>query len=243
MWAAAGGGGTVDGVVSTAHFSTTGARQLDLTLERTNGLNDLQTGINLPIALWAVEDNADVVGTADPFRLGTGTRNSTTFLRGDGVYAGIPVAAIPDWVDLAETPSTITADDCVAGNAAGDALEFVTCGSGGGGTTVVANPGGSPTDDLTTVTIAGTDYAVSSGGGGSLTLTTEDIANVSFTEGVNLGIEFTNTNEAIDTGIAVPANTKTILANWGSGINRRNRRDRPAVVCHTHRRMEPSRRR
>ena len=160
VYAAAGGGGTVDGVVSTAHLSTTGARQLDLTLERTNGLSDLQTGINLPIATWAVEDNADVVGTADPFRLGTGTRDGTRFLKDDGVWSPIPVAAMPDWVDLPETPSTITADGCVAGNAAGDALEFVTCGSGGGGTDVVANPGGSPSDDLTTVTIAGTDYSI-----------------------------------------------------------------------------------
>ena len=160
VYAAAGGGGTVDGVVSTAHLSTTGARQLDLTLERTNGLSDLQTGINLPIATWAVEDNADVVGTAEPFRLGTGTRDGTRFLKDDGVWSPIPVAAMPDWVDLPETPSTITADGCVAGNAAGDALEFVTCGSGGGGTDVVANPGGSPSDDLTTVTIAGTDYSI-----------------------------------------------------------------------------------
>ena len=92
------------------------------------------------------------------------------------------------------------------------------CGTGGGGTTVVANPGGSPSDDLTTVTIAGTDYAIPGGGGGGspLTVTTEDIASVTFTEGMNVGIEFTNTNVAIDTGIAVPANTVTILANWGA---------------------------
>ena len=219
VYAAAGGGGTVDGVVSTAHLSTTGARQLDLTLERTNGLSDLQTGINLPIATWAVEDNADVVGTADPFRLGTGTRDGTRFLKDDGVWSPIPVAAMPDWVDLPETPSTITADGCVAGNAAGDALEFVTCGSGGGGTDVVANPGGSPSDDLTTVTIAGTDYAIPGGGGGGgtpVTVTTADVASVTYVDGLNVGIEFTNTNEAIDTGIAVPANTKTILANWGA---------------------------
>ena len=38
-------------------------------------------------------------------------------------------------------------------------------------------------------------------------------------DGLNVGIEFTNTNEAIDTGIAVPANTKTILANWGAASN------------------------
>ena len=89
-WAAAGGGGTVDGVVSTAHLSTTGARQLDLTLERTNGLSNIQTGINLPIALWAVSDDALATGTAPPERLGTGTRSGSNFLRADGVWADPP---------------------------------------------------------------------------------------------------------------------------------------------------------
>ena len=120
-------GGTADGVVDTVNLSTTGARQLDLTVTRTNSLSDLQTGINLPIALWAVEDNADVVGTADPFRIGTGIRDGTRFLRDDGAWTVIP--------------------------------------GGGGGTNVVANPGGSPSDDLTTVTIDGTDYSIVGGEG------------------------------------------------------------------------------
>ena len=169
-WAAAGGGGTVDGVVSTAHLSTTGARQLDLTLERTNGLSNIQTGINLPIALWAVSDSALATGTAPPDRLGTGTRSGSNFLRADGVWADPPAAGASAFTELTDTPSTITADDCVAGNAAGTALEFVTCGSGGGGTTVVANPGGSPADALTTITIGSTDYSIEGSGGGGTPL-------------------------------------------------------------------------
>ena len=81
---------------------------------------------------------------------------------------------------------------------------------------VAANPGGTPADTLTTVTIDGTDYSIEGGGGGSLTVTRDDVANVSFTEEVNTAINFASTNLAVDTGIAVPANTKTILANWGS---------------------------
>ena len=126
---------------------------------------------------------------------------------------------------------------------------------------VAANPGGSPTDTLTTVTIDGTDYMIEGGGGTAdgvassvdltlsgqdlsisipltvgttltdtitlpdagggtpLTVTTTDIANVSFTEEQNTGINFTVINSAVDTGIAVPANTKTILANWGASTN------------------------
>ena len=37
------------------------------------------------------------------------------------------------WVGLTETPSAITADECVQGNAAGDALVFAACATGGGG--------------------------------------------------------------------------------------------------------------
>ena len=45
------------------------------------------------------------------------------------------------------------------GNTAGDALVFAACATGGGGTTVTANPG-SGTTDLTTVTIGATDYTI-----------------------------------------------------------------------------------
>ena len=109
-----GGGGGVDGVVSTAHLSTTGARQLDLTLERTNGLSNLQTGINLPIALWAVEDNADVVGSAEPFRIGTGQRDGTRFLRDDGAWSVLPggggtADGVVDSLDFASGTRVLTA--------------------------------------------------------------------------------------------------------------------------------------
>ena len=216
-WAAAGGGGTVDGVVSTAHLSTTGARQLDLTLERTNGLSNIQTGINLPIALWAVSDSALATGTAPPDRLGTGTRSGSNFLRADGVWADPPAA----WGVGFHGPHRHALDYYgrrLCGGQRGRDRPGVrdVRSRAAAETTVVANPGGSPADALTTITIGSTDYSIEgSGGGGALTLTRDDIANISFTEG-DVDIEFTNTNEAIDTGIAVPANTKTILLNWGA---------------------------
>ena len=56
------------------------------------------------------------------------------------------------------------------------------------------------------------------GGGGAVTLhkTTAEATKVTFEEEVVDAIDFTATNMALDTGIAVPANTKTFHVNYGS---------------------------
>ena len=66
------------------------------------------------------------------------------------------------------------------------------------------------------------DLTISGGGGSPLAVTTADIANVTFTEGLTAEIDFPAINIAVDTGIAVPANTKTILVNYGAGTNDAN---------------------
>ena len=47
----------------------------------------------------------------------------------DAAAAAVSASA---FVDLTDSPSTITADECVQGNGAGDALVFGVCGAGGG---------------------------------------------------------------------------------------------------------------
>ena len=73
----------------------------------------------------------------------------------------------------------------------------------------------SRSDGLSDVTITG----LPSGGGSPLEVTTEDISNISFTEGLTAAIDLTTVNVAVDTGISVPANTVTILANWGASTD------------------------
>ena len=55
-------------------------------------------------------------------------------------------------------------------------------------------------------------------GGGTLALTTEEATRVSYTEGMAT-INFTATNSAVDTGIAMPANTVTISVNYGAATD------------------------
>ena len=55
-------------------------------------------------------------------------------------------------------------------------------------------------------------------GGGTLALTTEEATRVSYTESMAT-INFTATNSAVDTGIAIPANTVTISVNYGAATD------------------------
>ena len=63
----------------------------------------------------------------------TGTRDSTTFYRGDGVFA-IPSGSggAATWLELTDTPSSFTANYWVKVNSAGDALELVVAPTGTG---------------------------------------------------------------------------------------------------------------
>ena len=59
------------------------------------------------------------------------------------------------------------------------------------------------------------EWAPGGGGGSPIATTTADIPVITFSEEMAT-IDFTATNSAVDTGIAVPANTKTILINYGA---------------------------
>ena len=63
------------------------------------------------------------------------------------------------------------------------------------------------------------DLTISGGGGTPLAVTTADIASITFTEGLTAEIDPAAINTAVDTGIAVPANTKTILVNYGASTD------------------------
>ena len=107
-----------------------------------------------------LQDGAVTVAKMDS---GTATDGHVATADGSGgvAYEAVTTggAGSSTFVDLTDTPAAITASECVQGNAAGDALVFATCATGGGGTTVTANPGSGATD-LTTVTIGTTDYTI-----------------------------------------------------------------------------------
>ena len=57
------------------------------------------------------------------------------------------------------------------------------------------------------------------GAGGAGAKVTTDVTRITFEEGIVDEIDFTATNVAVDTGIAVPANTKTIALNYGAATS------------------------
>ena len=98
-------------------------------------------------------------------RQGTGAganADDAYFLSPDGSggveWEALPAAASA-FTDLTDTPATISADDCVKGNTAGDGIIFGACATGGGG-------GGG---DITGVTAG--DGLAGGGSTGTVTLT------------------------------------------------------------------------
>ena len=195
------GGGT-DTSYGSAYFDADDYLALaEITALPNGSTTETDTAMNVPF-VGANDSNLPTVSRALTLNRGSGT---TMYIRINGFFArydpfvltveelsidggGGGGGGSTTFVALTDTPASITADECVAGNAAGDALEFVTCGTGGGGTTVVANPGGSPSDDLTTVTIAGTDYSIPDGGGGTLLTKAEAEDGTDTTEGLVSGL-------------------------------------------------------
>ena len=136
---------------------------------------------------------------------------------GNDIFTSIPIPA-DEYVDTLGVTVTGTNLNVTLGRAEGaDLVATAVLPAGGSGSTVVANPAGTDGDDLTRIDIDGVNYNVA--GGSPLAVSTEDIANVSFTEAVTATIDFTATNSAVDSGIAVPTNTKTILANYGAATD------------------------
>ena len=77
-------------------------------------------------------------GIAADTPVATGNANaegtSTAFSRADHVHLSTGGSGgSTTFTGLTDTPGSITADECVIGNSAGDALEFGSCGTGGGG--------------------------------------------------------------------------------------------------------------
>ena len=72
------------------------------------------------------------------------------------------------FIGLTDTPMSYAAPGMILQvNITGVGLEFVAAPSGGGGTTVVANPGGTGLGDLTSITIGSTSYDIPAGSGGT----------------------------------------------------------------------------
>ena len=118
-------------------------------------------GVAYEAAAGGTDDQtaAEVTVTATGFAgnlSGTDTDVQTALDTIDGFTLG-GGGGVSTFIALTDTPAAITADECVQGNTAGDALTFGACGAGG--TTVTANPGSGATD-LTTVTIGTTDYTI-----------------------------------------------------------------------------------
>ena len=137
-------GTATDGQVATADGSGGVAYE---TVTGGGGGTDDQTAAEVPVTATGFAGNLS----------GTDTDVQTALDTIDGFTLG--GGGVSTFIALTDTPAAITADECVQGNAAGDALVFAACATGGGGTTVTANPGSGATD-LTTVTIGTTDYTI-----------------------------------------------------------------------------------
>ena len=176
------GGGVADGVVDGGSVSGT-----DLTLTRSEGADVVITGLpSAPSPDGVIEDvdlsfalnvlNIEIDRTvgidlsssvplpipnvvANPMTSPLNVLQEMTLDGMDYVVGNVATA-----VDLTVASGVLSIEiDRVFGD---HLVAGVTLPSGGGGTTVVPNPGGSPSATLSTVTIDATDYTVGAGGGG-----------------------------------------------------------------------------
>ena len=95
--------------------------RITLTSSLSQGLSNLTVWFKDDTHLWIVDSRQEMEGVA-----------ITGYPMAGGAAGG---GGSSTFVGLTDTPSTITADDCVQGNATGTALVFGACGSGGGSTT------------------------------------------------------------------------------------------------------------
>ena len=81
---------------------------------------------------------------------------------------------------------------------------------------------GGNTGQALTRTATGQAWQDVAGGGGGGGGSGDDATKITFEEG-SLDVTLTATNSAVDTGLAVPANTKTLHLNWGASRDAANR--------------------
>ena len=128
------------------------------------GGTDDQTAAEVPVTATGFSGNLS----------GTDTDVQTALDTIDGFTLGGGGGGSSTWVGLTETPSAITANECVQGNAAGNALVFAACATGGGAATseqrvesVTFADVDNITSTATTLTLAATTpIAVEFGDGG-----------------------------------------------------------------------------
>ena len=208
----AGGGGTADGVVASATLAITG-QALVLTLDRSIGA-DVTANVALPrLVLNTLPNQSSSDLASHDLLLVEDTSNAHSQ---EHLTVGSLVASMADGTSITASDGVLSA--VVGGGGTDDqtAAEVPVTATGFDGNL-------SPTDNnMQLVAQAVDDLALGGGGGGPLSTTTTDIPNITFTEGVNVAIDITATNSAVDTGIAVPANTKTILLNYGAATTMAN---------------------
>ena len=82
-----------------------------------------------------------------------------------------------------------------------------------------------PTNRTVTVNTSGNFQLIEGGPGGGgtpLVLTREDVTRITLVDAVIEDLSFSTVNVAVDTGIVVPAGTKTILVNYGASNDGEN---------------------
>ena len=185
-------------------------------------------------AVGHVEMNDDSVGVGELITANTPATSQVLGYDGSDmlwVAQGGGGGGASTFTALSDTPGTITASECVQGNAAGDALVFAACATGGGG-------GG--TDDQTAAEVpvtatgfsgnlSGTDTDVQTalatidgftlGGGGGTATSEQRVESVTFADVDNITSTATTLTLAATTPIAV---------EFGDGDRRDADRDRPA---------------
>ena len=171
--------------------------------------SDIVAGSNVTLSP-GTGNSVSIAATGD----GTGTDDQTA--------AEVPVTASSFGGNLSNTDTDVqTALETIDG--------FTLGGGGGTGTddqtatevlTSTTNFGNNlGTGDTTVQAALDTLDDLTISGGTPLAVTTADIASITFTEGLTAEIDPAAINTAVDTGIAVPANTKTILVNYGASTD------------------------
>ena len=169
-------------------------------------------------AVGHVEMNDDSVGVGELITSNTPAASQVLGYNGTAmtwVAQGSGGGGVSTFTGLSDTPGTITASECVQGNAAGDALVFAACATGGGGgtddqtaaevpVTATGFTGNLSSTDTNVQTALATIDAFTLGGGGGVPGTGEQrIESVTFADVDNITSTATTLTLAATTPIAV----------------------------------------